>query len=74
MSDFLDIFAEVLRIVTLQPREARMRYRLQEREERMEPAANEQSLGAALQDVGNLQAKGSYRGKRAGLIRSIGNE
>lgn len=71
MWDFVDILAEVLRIVTFQPREARMRYRLPEWEERMEPPANEQSLGAELQDVGNLRAKGSDRGKRAGLIRSI---
>ena len=27
MSDFVDIFGEVLRIVTVQPREARVRYR-----------------------------------------------
>ncbi|SFO67502.1 hypothetical protein SAMN03159463_02635 [Mesorhizobium sp. NFR06] len=28
MSDFVDIFAEVLRVATFQPREARMRYQL----------------------------------------------
>ena len=44
MSDFLDIFAEVLRIMTVQPREARMRYRLPEWEERMqEPERNKAS-------------------------------
>ena len=36
MSDFIDIFGEVLRIVTFQPREARMRYRLPEWDERMQ--------------------------------------
>ena len=36
MSDFVDIFGEVLRIVTFQPREARMRYRLPEWDERMQ--------------------------------------
>ena len=36
MSDFVDIFAEVLRIATFQPREAQMRYRLQDCEARMQ--------------------------------------
>ena len=34
MSDFTDIFGDVLCIVTFQPREARMRYRSPEREAR----------------------------------------
>ena len=36
MSDFVDIFGDVLRIATFQPREARMRYRRPEWEERMQ--------------------------------------
>ena len=35
MSDFADILGDVVRIVTFQPREARMRYRPQEWEEIM---------------------------------------
>jgi hypothetical protein len=35
MSDFINIFGEVLRIVTFQPREARMRYELPHWEERV---------------------------------------
>ena len=41
MSDFVNIFQEVLCIATLQPREARMRYRLPEREETMRAAEME---------------------------------
>ncbi|GLS34047.1 hypothetical protein SAMN04488498_107154 [Mesorhizobium albiziae] len=36
MSDFEDIFADVVRIVTFQPREARMRYRPPEWDERLQ--------------------------------------
>jgi hypothetical protein len=36
MSDFEDIFGDVIRLVTFQPREARMRYRPAERDERLE--------------------------------------
>ena len=43
MSDFVDIFGEVLRIVTFQPREARMRYRLPEWEERMQAPDRERA-------------------------------
>ena len=39
MNEFLDIFGEVVRIVTFQPRESRMRYRLPDWEERMEVPA-----------------------------------
>ena len=35
MSDFVNIFEEVLRIVTVQPREARMRYRPPEWDQRL---------------------------------------
>ena len=36
MSDFTEIFGDVLRIVTFQPREARMRYQGPQWDERME--------------------------------------
>ncbi|WP_292547676.1 hypothetical protein [Mesorhizobium sp.] len=36
MSDFEDIFADVIRIVTFQPREACMRYRPPEGDERLQ--------------------------------------
>ena len=44
MSEFVNIFQEVLSIATLQPREARMRYRLAEREERMLAPAMERAV------------------------------
>lgn len=47
MNEFVDIFAQVLRIVTFQPREARMRYRAAEWEERMHaPDGRRDGLGA----------------------------
>jgi hypothetical protein len=57
MSDFVDIFGEVLRIVTFQPREARMRYRVLEWEERMQVPEKQTRDDAIAADPRSINGK-----------------
>lgn len=69
MSDFVDIFGEVLRIVTFQPREARMRYRLPEWDQGI------QALERSTRDSAIPADPRSTNGKPpASAMRDDGNE
>jgi hypothetical protein len=58
MSDFADIFSDVLRIATFQPREASMRYRPIQRESRLRvPESNADPVAEATVTLSRGQKK-----------------